>query len=571
MKRRRSVGSEADALRRHARQRLQERRDEAPPGGAEPDPERLVEELRIHQFELEIQNEELQRAQAELDTLLRKYRDLYDGAPVGFLSLAHDGAILECNPAGSALLGVERSRLSGRRFADLVAPDSRAEVSGCLSVASGSTSQQTCEVVVSSSASGPRHVRVEAASSGEGDGWRIALIDITDRKRTEAALEASEARYRRLFESSRDGILLFDARTGGVLAANPSLCRLLGRPAEAWLGKPLWEIEWLSTVAHSRQAFAEQQSRGDIRCDHLEIETGDGRRVDVELASHTYRVGAGHVLQLGVRDIGERLRAERALLETQRRLELSRRLEAVGHLAGGIAHEFNNQLGVILGFVELLQLRLPPHGLEREKLDHIGTAARYSADLTRQLLAFARKQVLRPRVLALSSLVAAAAPRVSRLLGIGVEVEWKLDATGLVWVDSAQIENVLTILASNARDAMPVGGALTIETQDVDLSGGSQARNELIAPARYVTLTVTDTGGGLDVTAKSRIFEPFFSTRPQASGTGLSLAAVYGTVKQSGGYLFVESDAGPGASFCIYLPLHEEVGIPQGPEAATRS
>jgi PAS domain S-box-containing protein len=562
---------ESSALRRRAEKRFEQRRRQAAPDAAETDPARLVEDLRIHQFELEIQNEDLQLAHAELDALLRKYRALYDGAPVGFLSVADDGVILECNPAGAALLELDRSRLPARRFADFVAPDSRAAVSGCLSEASRTSSKQACEALLLTSGQGPLHVQIEAAGSGEGRPCQIALVDVTERRRAEAALEASEVRYRRLFESSRDGILLLDAGTGEVLAVNPSFCRLLGCPAETFLGKPLWEIGPLSSVAGSRQAFIEQQGRGDVRLDQLPIETEDGRHLDVELVSHTYREAHGHVMQIGIRDIGERLHAERALEEMEERLELSRRLEAVGRLAGGVAHEFNNQLGVILGFVELLQRDLPPQGPERQKLEQIETAARYSADLTRQLLAFARKQVLRPRLLAPSELVAGAAPRLSQKLGPGVDLALELNATGRVQVDPDQLEGALMALASNACDAMPEGGALTIETEDVDLTGEFEPRHEEIAPARYVTLTVSDTGRGLDAAARSRVFEPFFSTKRQAKGTGLSLAAVYGTVKQSGGYLFVESDSGPGASFRIYLPVEEAPPGDEAPDGETTS
>ena len=544
-------------LRQRAKERLEERRRQPSARDSEDDLPRVVEELQIHQFELEIQNEELQRARGDLEALLLRYTDLYEFAPIGYLTVGHDGSILQANLAGAALLGAERSKLVGQRFTHFVAPDSLASIIEFLASAYGTATRQVCEASLLTATKRVLHARIEAVAYGDGQGCRVALVDISERKRAEAALETSEVRYRLLFESAHDGILLLDAVTGTVLTVNPALCRLLGQEADSLTERPLWDLDPFTALIDSRQTFLRLQSRGEIRSEHLPIETIDGRHVDVELISHTYRVARGHVMEITVRDIGPRLQAERAQAEAQQHRQLGQKLEAVGRLAGGVAHEFNNQIGVIVGYTHLLRERLAADGPALQQVEAIEKAARRSADLTRQLLAFARKQVLQPKQLAPSALVAEAVPLLSRRLGRDVAVALKLNAKGRVRVDPGQLEGVLLSLVANAGDAMPDGGAISIETDDVDLTTQDAERHEITPPARYVTLTVSDTGAGLDDKTKARIFEPFFTTKPQGQTSGLGLAAVYGTVKQSGGYLFVENNPGSGARFRIYLPRED--------------
>ncbi len=520
---------------------------------------RLVQELQIHQVELELQNEELARTRSELQTLLGQYTDLYDFAPVSYFTLSRSGTILRVNVAGAALLEMERPQLVGRRFVEFVSPDGRPGAREFLSKACDAASALTWEGTLSTGAQRTLRAEIEAVASADGQGCRAAVLDTTERHRAEAAREVSEARYRLLFESSTDGLMLVDALNGVVIAANRSLCDLLGHPPEFFAARLLWDLGWMQAVASSRQAFLELQKKGDAHFDHLSFAAADGRYLEAEMFSHTYAVADGYIMQLTIRDIGEKLRSARALREMQQQLDQAQRLEAVGRLAGGIAHEFNNKLGVIIGYLDLLRrggIALEP---DRLKLDHIERAAQHCAGLTQQLLAFARKQMLRPEVLAPSTLLSALAPRLSQLVG-GVEVRLEPRARGLVRADPCQLERVVMSLAANARDAMPNGGRLIIETVDVDLRREDVERPEVMPPGRYVTITVSDTGAGLDSAAQARMFDPFFTTKPVGEGTGLSLAAVYGTVKQSGGYLFVESSPGRGTSFRIYLPREESAG-----------
>lgn len=251
----------------------------------------------------------------------------------------------------------------------------------------------------------------------------------------------------------------------------------------------------------------------------------------------------------------ERKQAEEALRRTEEQLRQSQKLEAIGRLAGGIAHDFNNHLNVVLGYSELMMERLGPADASRKNIAMIREAALRAASLTRQLLAFSRKQVLEPRVLDMNAAVFDLNKMLRPLIEEDIELVALLDPMlGKVKADPAQIDQVIMNLAVNARDAMPDGGKLTIETKNIELDEGYADRHVAIQPGPYVMLAVTDTGIGMDKETQAHIFEPFFTTKEKDKGTGLGLAMVYGIVKQSSGYIWVYSEVGRGAIFRIYLP-----------------
>jgi two-component system cell cycle sensor histidine kinase/response regulator CckA len=371
-----------------------------------------------------------------------------------------------------------------------------------------------------------------------------------ERQQAAEAIVASEARYRRLFETARDGILILDAHSGLITDVNPFLISLLDYPREEFIGKTLWDIGPFKNIEASKAAFRELQAKEYIRYDNLPLEASSGRRVNVEFVSNVYGVNGESVIQCNIRDISARKRAE----QMDEGLRQSHKMEAIGQLAAGVSHDFNNLLGVILGYCELLEGRLPDDSTRRmvEQIHNAGTRA---AVLTRQLLAFSRRQVLRPVVLDLNGLVTKMEAMLRRLIGEHVEIDTSLHSgLGCVKADPAQIEQILMNLAINASDAMPGGGTITIETANVELHESEMYQHGEVKPGSYVMLAVRDTGVGMSRETQARIFEPFFTTKQPGKGTGLGLSTVYDIVTQSAGYIRAHSELGKGATFRVYLP-----------------
>jgi len=270
------------------------------------------------------------------------------------------------------------------------------------------------------------------------------------------------------------------------------------------------------------------------------------------------------------RDITARKQAEELLRHRDEQLRQSQKMEAVGRLSGGIAHDFNNLLGVIIGYSESIENRLTPNDPLRKSAEEIRKAGERAASLTHQLLAFSRQQVLQPQILDLNSLVSDMGKMLRRLIGMHIELSTDLAPDlGKVKAEQSQIEQVIVNLAVNARDAMPEGGKLRIETSNLDVDEDLASSFHFLQPGPYVLLTVTDTGVGMDANTRRHIFEPFFTTKGPGKGTGLGLATVYGVVKQSGGGIIVDSEPGHGATFKIFLPQTQETAVEIAPEEIT--
>jgi PAS domain S-box-containing protein len=498
------------------------------------------------------------------------------------------------------------------------------------------------------------------------------IWEVVTRKKNEAAWQASEKRYRRLFESATDGILILEAETGKVLDVNPRLAHLLSLPKDAFLGKRLWDLSPFINIAASDDAFRNLKGEEYIRYDDVPLGTADGRIVEVEFVSSVYLVDRTQVLQFNIRDISERKRieAERerllmaiehagemivitdpagtiqyvnpafervtgysrreaigrnpSILKSGRqdhafyenlwetissggvfqghminkrkdgtlfteemsiapirdasgrivnyvavkhditeRLRLAaqfqqaQKMESVGRLAGGVAHDYNNMLSVILGYAELALDQVDPSAPLHADIKEIHDAAKRSTEITRQLLAFARKQTISPKVLDLNESVEDMLKMLRRLIGEDIDLKW-LPSNPLwnIKIDPSQIEQVLANLCVNARDAIDGVGKVTIETHNVTFDEDYCADHAGFVPGEFVQLAVSDDGSGMDKKTLDSIFEPFFTTKDVNRGTGLGLAMVYGIVKQNEGFINAYSEPDKGTTFKIYLPRH---------------
>ena len=378
-------------------------------------------------------------------------------------------------------------------------------------------------------------------------------------------LAEREELFRLITENAADMIAVVDT-SGQRLYNSPSYQKLLGYSQEE-LGKTS-AFEQIHADDRTAVVDAAQDARrtGMGRTVEYRIRHKDGRWLTLESTASVARNQDGEVEKLVIvnRDITERKQLEEQLHRSQK-------LEAIGRLSGGVAHDFNNLLGLIIGYSEALQERVPPDDPYREAVDEIQNAGKRAAALTQQLLAFSRKQVLEPRILSLNTTIGDIEKMLRRLLGEDIQIELLLSPdTGTVKADRSQIEQVILNLVVNARDAMPDGGKLTIETGKWILDRSTVLRHPYVIPGPYAMLKVTDTGCGMDAELQSHIFEPFFTTKEKGKGTGLGLATAYGVIKQSGGYIWVDSEVGKGTAFRIYLPEVKAVAdvVPEGvPEA----
>ncbi|MDQ2856406.1 MAG: PAS domain S-box protein, partial [Acidobacteriota bacterium] len=379
-----------------------------------------------------------------------------------------------------------------------------------------------------------------------------SLEEITERKRAEQALQKSEERYRELVENAHDIIYEHDL-DGNYTSINKAGERITGYSREETLHLNLKEIIVPEFLEKAQEMVRRKLAGEMITAYELETLAKDRRRISLEVNSRlVFQNGVPTGVQGIARDVTERKQLEEQLRQSQK-------LEAVGQLAGGVAHDFNNLLTVISGYSDLLLRKLPADSSLSAHASEIKKAGDRASGLTRQLLAFSRKQILQPKVLDLNTVVSDLDRMLRRLIGEDVDLLTITEPElGQVKADPGQIEQVVVNLVVNARDAMTTGGKVTIETANARLTADYVHQHVQCVPGAYVMLAISDNGSGIDPAIRDRIFEPFFSTKGAGKGTGLGLSTVYGIVKQSGGHIWVYSEANMGTTFKIYLPRVDE-------------
>ena len=418
---------------------------------------------------------------------------------------------------------------------------------------------------------GAEEIAVEAMKSGAADylskanvsvetleravGHAFALhVQEHQRRQAEEALRASEERFRALVENSSYGLLLID-REGRITYTTRSSERHFGWKPEEMVGRSVFDF----LEADDREAVGVRMVEalrhpGEVVTAEARFHHADGSwRIMEGVAVNRLTNRSVRAIIVNVRDLTERRKLEDQLRQSQK-------MDAIGQLAGGVAHDFNNLLTAILGYCNLMLDDIPLDNPLRSDLEEIRLAGERAAALTRQLLAFSRRQMLQPQIVDINVIVRQLEKLLRRLISADVELVTALTpALPAIRVDPVSIEQVLMNLVVNARDAMPQGGRLTIETSQADLDDTYAGAHAGVVAGRYVMLAVTDTGEGMDEATRSRIFEPFFTTKEQGRGSGLGLATVYGIVTQSGGHVWVYSEPGHGTVFKIYLPQAEAV------------
>ncbi|AWK84819.1 hybrid sensor histidine kinase/response regulator [Azospirillum thermophilum] len=485
-----------------------------------------------------------------------KLVDFMDHAPVGFFSVDQDGHFLFVNATLAKWLGCSPTDLveGGRTLHEMLATPPAGAAP--YDLFEGGGPEQRGELAMR----GPGGRRFQAsvaqtvvrAEDGRQVHTRSVVRDLTPEREWQEALRLSEQRFQRFFEDAPIGIALVDEH-GRLAECNEAFLALIGSAAQEVIGRPMPDLIVPAERDMVAERLKEVQGGGDPAAP-LEIRLSAGRELSAQLyARRLGGVGPDGAAGLILHFIDM---TERKSLEAQ--FAQSQKMQAVGQLAGGVAHDFNNLLTAMIGFCDLLLLRHKPGDQSFSDIMQIKQNANRAANLVRQLLAFSRQQTLQPRVINVTDVLAELANLLRRLIGENIELKMIHGRDlGLIKVDQNQLEQVIINLVVNARDAMAGGGRLTIVTSNYAVANAERREHETIPPGDYVSVEVIDTGCGIPRENLQRIFEPFFSTKEVGSGTGLGLSTVYGIVRQTGGFVFVDSAVGEGTTFTILLPRHQ--------------
>jgi PAS domain S-box-containing protein len=495
------------------------------------------------------------RAEHALRESEQRFRDLFEGSPDAIFVENPDGLVLDVNPAACQLHGLERSDLIGKRVVDLVPPESRDDVlRDFKALVDGRVRQIEGASHTRDGRSIPVEVRANRVEYAGQPAVLLHVRDITERKLAEAALRSSEMLFHSVWENSVDGMRLTD-EDGIIVAVNEAFCKLVGLRRDALESKPLTVIYADSESPEKLLQKYRQRFRDRVIEKQIErrLTLHNGNIVVLEDTNSFVDLRGHAPLLLGLfRDVTSQKRLEDQLRQSQK-------MEAIGQLAGGVAHDFNNILTVIHGHASLLGTNANLTPSSARSAQQIVQAAERAAGLTRQLLTFSRRQVMQPRRLDMNEVVSNMTKMLGRILGEDIALQLNyFSQPALVQADASMMEQVLLNLAVNSRDAMPKGGQLAIKIHVLEVDSKHLAHHSEARPGKFVCLSAIDTGCGIAPENLRRIFEPFFTTKEVGKGTGLGLATVYGIIKQHQGWIEVESELGKGTAFRVFLPGSNE-------------
>lgn len=501
-----------------------------------------------------IENEKALRESEE------RFKALHN-ASFGGIAIHDKGIILECNRGLEELTGYSREELIGMNGLLLIAERSRDLV-----IKHITEGYEEPYDVFGVKKNGEEYIlRIEARNIPyKGKTVRVTEFrDVTEQKKAEDALRESEEKLKAIFNAANVGLSITDEK-GNYVMYNNWWLNYLGYEADELRQKTNLDITHPDDVGRSRDCFLKVVA-GELPNYRIEKRfiRKDGNSVWGDLAVSPVKDRGGRVqLMVGiVNDITDRRHSEEERDKLQAQLNQSQKMESVGRLAGGVAHDFNNMLGAIFGYTELSLRKIDPDHPVYTYLQDIKKAAERSASLTKQLLAFARKQTVSPKILDLNETVEGMLKMLRQIIGEDISLEWLPSANPvMIKMDPAQFDQLLVNLCVNARDAITDTGKVTIETGKVFFSGDDTIKDENILPGDHVMLIISDNGRGMDRETKAHLFEPFFTTKETGQGTGLGLATVYGIVKQNNGFINVYSEPGLGTTFRIYLPQHYAAG-----------
>lgn len=498
---------------------------------------------------------EAKEAEASLKLSEKHHRALIENASDLVSIVDADGVMRYQSPSVTRLLGYEPSELNGKCIDEFVSPDDL-EIADQTFEALLTRPNETASVEISFRHKQGHFLTFECVLTNLlGDSAINGIVsnafDVTARKMSEAALRESEERYRILFDHNPLPMWVVDATTGKFLAVNDEAINHYGYSRNEFYRLTESDLQAPAAVAGALKEDDPPVGKTPL----LKHIKKDCSLIDVEVTSHELNFGGSSARLVLVKDVTERRWAERALRLSEEQLRQSQKLESVGRLAGGIAHDFNNMLTAINGYSDLLLAQIPADNPLRRNVEEIRKAGIRSAELTRQLLAFSRRQIMQPKVFDLNTIIGDTIVMLQRLIGEDIRLIPSLNEDiGPIEADPGQISQVIMNLVVNSRDAMPNGGTIIIETENARLDEQYVGPHLTVREGDYVMLAVSDTGFGMDEETQKQIFEPFFTTKEMGKGTGLGLSTVYGIVKQSGGNIWVYSEPGKGTTVKIYLP-----------------